>query len=49
MADGGLLWAGQDPDMTQERAKTRDTEDNNKGGGPSLPINHSFKVKSKEI
>ena len=30
MADGGLLWAGQDPAMTQERAKTRDTEDNNK-------------------
>ena len=45
---GGLLQAGQDPAMTQDRAKTRDTEDNNKGGGTSLPSNHSFKVNSKE-
>ena len=49
MVDGGLLWARQDPDVTQERAETRDTEDNNKGGGPSIPSNHSFKAQSKEI
>ena len=48
MVDGGLLRAGQDPAVTQDRAKTRDTEYNNKGGGTSLPSNHSFKVNSKE-
>ena len=47
MVDGGLLWAGQDPAVTQDIYKTRDTEYNNKGGGTSLPSNHSYKVKSK--
>ena len=49
MVGGGLLWARQDPAVTKERAKTRDTEDNNKGGGPSIPTNHSFKIQNKEI
>ena len=48
IVDGGLLRAGQDPSVTQDRSKTRDTEDNNKGGGTSLPSNHSFKVNIKE-
>ena len=32
-----VLWSRQDIAVTQERAETRDMEDNNKGGGPSLP------------
>ena len=46
--DGILLYDGQDPEVTQERSETRDTEDNNKGGGKIPPGNHSFKVKRKE-
>ena len=48
MVDGVLMWSGKDPALTQNRTKTRQTEDNNKGGGPSLPSNHSFKFKTKE-
>ena len=48
MVDGGLLWARQDPEVDQKRAETRDMKNNNKGGGPIPPINHSFKVNSKE-
>ena len=48
MVDGGLMWSGQYPAETQERVETGDTEYKNKGGGPRLPSNHSFKVKSKE-
>ena len=48
MVDGGLLWDGQDPYVTQERAETRDMEYKNKVDGISLPSNHSFKVNSKE-
>ena len=48
MVDGGFMWDGQDPAVTQEKDKTRDTKDNSKGGGTSPPSNHSFKVKEKE-
>ena len=43
--DGGLLWAGQDPAVTQEKDETGFMEDKIKWGGPSPPSNHSFKVK----
>ena len=33
MADRGFLFDGQDPEVTQERSETRDTEDRNKGDG----------------
>ena len=46
--DGGLLCARQDPSVTQERTETRNTEDKNKGGGPSPPSNHSLKLKAKK-
>ena len=48
MLDGGLLLAGQDPAVTQEKDETRDMEDKSKGGGPIPPSNHSFKVKEQE-
>ena len=48
MLDGGLLWAGQDPAVTQEKDETIDMEDKSKGGGPIPPSNHSFKVKEQE-
>ena len=48
MVGGGLLRAGQYPAVTQDRAETRDVENENKGGVPIPPSNHSFKVKSKE-
>ena len=48
MVDGGLLWYVQDTAVTKERDETRDTEYKNEGGGPSLPSNYSFIVKSKE-
>ena len=41
------MCAGEYPLVNEERAETRDTEDNNKGGGPIPPINRSFKVNSK--
>ena len=44
---GGLLCAGQDQEVTEDIAETRDTEDNNKEGGPSPPSNHSFEVNIK--
>ena len=48
MVDGGLLWSGQDSSVTQEKTETRNIEENNKGGGPSLPSNYSSKTNSKE-
>ena len=48
MVDGVFMWSGQDIAVIKERAGKRDTEDKNKGDGPSLPSNHSFKYKSKE-
>ena len=48
MVYGVLLWPGQDPEVTQERAKTIDMENKNKWGGPSPKINHSVKVKEQE-
>ena len=43
MVDGGLLWSGKDPSVTQEKYETRDMEDKSKGCGPIPPSNHSFK------
>ena len=47
MVDGGLLWAGKYTDVTQEKDETVDMEDTSKGGGPSPPSNHIFKVKEQ--
>ena len=48
MMDGGLQWSGQDPSVTQEIYKMIDMKDNIKGGGPSLPGNHSLKLRAKK-
>ena len=45
MVDGGFMWAGQDPDVIQEKYETRHMEYNSKIGSQSPPSNHSFKVK----
>ena len=42
MVDGGLVCAGQDPAVTQERAETGDMEENNKGGGTITPSKNTF-------
>ena len=47
--NGGLLWSGQNPAVTQEKDETRYTEENSKGGGPSPSSNHSFKFIEQEI
>ena len=39
MVDGGLLWSGKDPAVTQDRAETRDTEDKNERYDTRLPSN----------
>ena len=48
MVGGLLLWAGQDPDVTQEKYETRGMEYKSKRGGTRPPINHSFKDKEQE-
>ena len=46
MVDGGLVCYVQYTAVTKERDKTIDMQAKNKGGGPSLPSNYSFIVKS---
>ena len=45
MANGGLLWSGKDPDVTEEKYETRDMKEKSKEGAPIQPSNHSFKIK----
>ena len=47
MVDGGLLWSGQDPSVTQEKYETGYMEDKIKGGMPIPQSNRSFIVKEQ--